>query len=469
MSDRPSRLAWLAPLLVGASAAVVAEVAIGILLYAGPGLMRSLTTVLGVEGAALAIGLWSAPAARPDMVDQLRRRWVMCLVAFLAAALFGTSWSAVEDIGGGRLGQGIGLAVVAAFPLYASGNILGGMAAVASSDPHGRLSGPGAPAALGAGLGFIATGVLLPRAPMPASLLVACLVMLSLGGMAYGSVLGRRLQVHVRAVRPSRGGDVRVEDHRVAATGFAARYLLEGAHVRRALPLAEDGPVPWDTAVIRATMPSEDVPWRVLVVGGGASPAAHAVVREHPSATVDVIERTAAVIELAREHLEMELQASPLTDVGVDVAMGIPHEDVAGGDTASAGGAERRPSDAGLRPRLSVAVGNLEDLLERARGPYDLVLVDTAALAPMGGVGALSRRAREAIARAAAAGGTLVWGPVAPEPGLPEPVDGWPRRLMHRANGRDHEVLLVTGADGAAAVPDSFDGFLTTNGGPAPA
>jgi hypothetical protein len=449
VSDRPPRLAWLAPLLVGASAAIVAEVAIGILLYAGPGLMRSLTTVLGVEGAALAIGLWSAPAARPDMVDQLRRRWVMCLVAFLAAALFGTSWSAVEDMGGGRLGQGIGLAVVAAFPLYASGNVLGGMAAVASSDPHGRLAGPGAPAALGAGLGFIATGLLLPRAPMPASLLVACLVMLSLGGMAYGSVLGRRLQVHVRAVRWSRGGDVRVEDHRVAATGFATRYLIEGGHVRRTVPLAEDGPVPWDVAVMRAAMPSEDVPWRMLAVGGGASAATHAVLREHPSATVDVLERTGAVIELAREHLGPDLRTDPS-------AHGGPPPGEASARTE--GGS-----------RLSVAVGNLEDLLERVRGPYDLVLVDTAALAPMGGVGALSRRAREALARAAGASGAVVWGPLPPDPGLPELVDGWPRRLLRRMNGRDAEVLLVTGAGGATALPESFDGFLRTNGGPAPA
>jgi hypothetical protein len=36
----------------------------------------------------------------------------------------------------------------------------------------------------------VVTGVLLPRAPMPASLLVGCLVLLSGGGMIYGTVLG---------------------------------------------------------------------------------------------------------------------------------------------------------------------------------------------------------------------------------------------------------------------------------------
>ena len=48
---------------------------------------------------------------------------------------------------------------------------------------------PGAAAALGAGLGFVLTGFLLPRAPIPASLIVACMVLLSAGGLVYGVVL----------------------------------------------------------------------------------------------------------------------------------------------------------------------------------------------------------------------------------------------------------------------------------------
>ena len=45
MSARLRRLGWIPPLLVGASTAIAAEVALGMLLYAGPGLERSLTTV----------------------------------------------------------------------------------------------------------------------------------------------------------------------------------------------------------------------------------------------------------------------------------------------------------------------------------------------------------------------------------------------------------------------------------------
>jgi hypothetical protein len=72
--------------------------------------------------------------------------------------------------------------------MFACGSVLGGMSAV----PVGGVAGlgrPSAAAALGAALGFVATGALLPRAPIPASLLVGCLVLLSGGGMVYGALL----------------------------------------------------------------------------------------------------------------------------------------------------------------------------------------------------------------------------------------------------------------------------------------
>jgi hypothetical protein len=177
------------PLLVGAAGAIAAEVAVGILLYAGPGLIRSLTTVLAVEGAALAAGLQTAPRSDGALLDSLRRRWLLCLAAFMAAALFGTAWSLFEAIGAGRLGQGLGLALLAGLPMFAVGALLGGMGTVSIADESGRMRRPSAAAALGAALGFVATGLLLPRAPIPASLLVGCLVLLSGAGMVYGAVL----------------------------------------------------------------------------------------------------------------------------------------------------------------------------------------------------------------------------------------------------------------------------------------
>jgi hypothetical protein len=223
------------PLLVGAAGAIAAEVAVGILLYAGPGLIRSLTTVLAVEGAALAAGLQTAPRNDAALLDSLRRRWLFCLAAFMAAALFGTAWSLFEEIGAGRFGQGLGLALLAALPMFAVGALLGGMGSVSIADDSGRLGRPSAAAALGAALGFVATGLLLPRAPIPASLLVGCLVLLSGAGMVYGAVLTAlaeaaslratdrtgagasdvRADRHDRAVRPSDGE----RDSEVASVG----------------------------------------------------------------------------------------------------------------------------------------------------------------------------------------------------------------------------------------------------------
>ena len=195
------------PLLVGAAGAIAAEVAVGILLYAGPGLIRSLTTVLAVEGAALAAGLQTAPRNDGRLLDSLRRRWLFCLSAFMAAALFGTAWSLFQVIGAGRLGQGLGLALLAGLPLFAIGALLGGMGSASIADDSGRLGRPSAAAALGAALGFVATGLLLPRAPIPASLLIGCLVLLSGAGMVYSALLSAMAEAASRraAGRPAAG------------------------------------------------------------------------------------------------------------------------------------------------------------------------------------------------------------------------------------------------------------------------
>lgn len=433
-SSGPHRVAWAAPLLVGASAAVAAEVATGILLYAGPGLMRSLTTVLAVEGAALAAGLWSAP--RPDgptLVDRLRRRWLFCLLTFMAAAFFGTSWSVVQDLGGGPVSQGIGLAVLAALPLYACGLVLGGMRAVADADVTARISGPGAAAALGAALGFVLTGALLPRAPIPASLLVACLVLLSAGGMIYGIVLASRSVVHVRGTRHAAGGEVRVEDRLRVGDDDAARYLLEGGHVRRRDSLNGDAAVPWDVEVARSLLGGTETPKRILAVGGGASAMPRAIVGERPDVVVDVLERNPAVVELARAHFDTTSEVDP---------------------------ADHPPDRARLR------TGNLEDLLAEARGPYDLVLVDTAALAPLGGVDGLSRSARAALLAAVASGGSLVAGPLAADPSLVGSGEGWRTTELRRvrADTTEAEVVIVGRPAGSEPWTGAIGAFELASG-----
>jgi hypothetical protein len=117
------------------------------------------------------------------------------------------------------------------------------------------------------------------------------------------------------------------------------------------------------------------------------------ILAERPDVSVDVLERNPAVVDFAREHFD----AAP--------------------DEESTG-------------RVSVRVGNLEDLLAETRGPYDLVLVDTAALAPLGGVDGLSRSARAALLSAVGHDGALVAGP--------EPFGGsltWARCARRGAGG----------------------------------
>jgi hypothetical protein len=403
--------------LVGASAAVAAEVAVAILLYGGPGFVRSLTTILAVEGFAFALGLWSAPAWGPDLVDGLRRRWLLCLFGFLGAAVFGTVWSLVPWLGEDRVGQALGLAILAGVPLYATGAVLGSISRAVESDAGRRLVAPGAPAAAGAALGFVLTGLLLPRAPMPASLLVACLVMLSLAGMAFGTVLGARTEIEIKARRPGRSGPVQVLVRRLPSADLASVELWEGAYLRRSRSESGEGADPWDVVVARALAPDEGSPWRVLVVGGGASGAPRAVLAGHATAVVDVLERTGAVVELGRDHFDTELAI-------------------------------------GSGERCSVEVDNLDDAVAGLIGRYDLIFVDTAAISPLGGVKGLAGATRRELVQLLAPEGLLAWGPIGLEPGITELPEGWSRRATRRlmpwpADGGD--VAGTRGADRESA------------------
>jgi hypothetical protein len=419
---RPPRFGFLPALLVGASAAVGAEVAIAILLYDGAGMVRSLTTILAVEAAAFAGGLWSAPRGDHDLVERLRRRWLLCMLVYFAAAVFGTLWS-IEVLGEARWVQGAGLAVLAALPLYSAGNVLGGLAVAARTDLGRRLTAPGSAAAMGAACGFVFTGFLLPRAPMPASLLVACLVMLSLGGMIFGTVLASRTDVEEISRRPARSGSVSVLARRRPADDVASLELREDMHIRRVMPFEPTLRLPWDVVVARQLLPDLDVSIRVVFIGGGASSAPQAIVSEHPLARVDALERTGAVVELGRDHF----------GTGLAIARG---------------------------DRLSVFAGNLDDLIESLEPGFDIVVFDRAALAPIGGVSALSKASVTRLKAGLNPRGLFVWGPRRPEPGAPEIPDGWDHAQYERSDagrGDTQVVLLCRGDDGEW--PEAFDGF----------
>ena len=407
--------------------AVAAEVALAVLLYGGDGFIRSLTTILAVLGFAFAGGLWTAPTGGPGLVDRLRRRWLLCLFAFLAAAVFGTAWSLVSSLGEERYGQALGLALLGALPLYASGTVIGGMSAAAATDVGHRLRGPGPAAAAGVAIGVVLTGILLPRAPMPASLLVACLMMLSLGGMVFGAVLGVRTEVDVRARRPGSSDEVRVEERRGPLADVAMLELREGRHLRRHRPLDGVGQAPWDVALMRALMPEEEAEWRVLLVGGGCSSVVRALLREHPLATIDVVERTAAAIELGREYFQTELTL-------------------------------------GRDERVSVVVGNLDDCIAELAYGYHFVVLDTAALGPLGGMRGLSANSRESLLGMLTPGGVVVAGPVGPEPAVEELPPGWTRLVLRQTDGSGGgtEIVTMSAREGVLERLPAVDGFAVT-------
>jgi hypothetical protein len=434
---RPHPLRWVPAFLVGICTATAAEVTVGLLLYSGPGLVRSLTTVLGVEAAAFGVGLWTAPGPKPDLLDSVRRRWLLCLVAFLAATVFSAFWSFVQVMGGSALGQGLGLAFLGSLPLYACGGVLGAMASANAAVPSGGGTPTGAPAFLGAALGFGATGVSLPHVLAPASLLLLCIVLLSAGGLVYGSVLDARLRVRVLAQRVASAGEVRVEDRHLLSTDGAGRFLLEGEHVRRWMPLGGDALVPWDVAAFRGFHSGDDGPYRVLLLGGGTSALPRTVAQEHPTVLLDVAERVPEVLELAREHMDT----------------GLPDDGPAG---------------------ASFHVGNLGDVMEDLPGPYHLILVDSAAWDAVGGLGAMSRRFRDLLWSRLEPSGALAVGPLPPDEGTFALPAQWSWARYRRSVGDGvsalqmripaEEVVLAARPPTAGSLPDAMDGFTRDDG-----
>lgn len=188
------RRAWIPPFVVGAAAAAAANMAIGLLLFSGRGLLRSLSLILAVELLALAAGLWSVPRREGRaLVESLRRRWFLCLMTFIGAAGFTTTWTVVGGFGAVGGAQAAGLAFVGALPLYGAGSLLAGMVAFnAGVDGHAGPVGP--PAMLGGACGMAVTGLWALTELYPPSVFLFVLVFLSASAMVHGGVLDRAMQ-----------------------------------------------------------------------------------------------------------------------------------------------------------------------------------------------------------------------------------------------------------------------------------
>lgn len=395
----PSGLAALVPpFIAGLAAAVAAELATGLLLYATAGFLRALTLILAVLLGSLALGLWTAPGG-DSVVESLRRRWLLTLVSFAGAAAVSGAWSMRGGLAEDGLARGIGLAFLAAVPLYACGALLAGIASVEAPE---RRSNVAATAAAGAAAGALITGLVLVSWLLPVSIYLFCLILLSGAALVHGRVLSGHGERHVLATLQSRFGEVRVEEVVRAGTP-PRRLLLENGRLRGAedgaggpgraweagtLELLRSWPPPHGEAMGRGreegareadaeTAPARETPGaqptvRVLLAGGGAMIVARVLLAEWPEGQVEVFERNEVVLQAAREHFDAPL-------------------------------GERR---------VAVLAQNPWDALASASGPWSWVIVDAAAVAPHDPLPELGAELLASLRRRIAPTGALVVGGV---------------------------------------------------------
>lgn len=185
-------VALVVPFLVGGVAAVTVETSAALLLYVGRGLLSALSLVVAVDLVALAVGLWAGGGAGVGAPEALRRRWLGALLAFVAAAVVSAGWMMHRDLRTAGAGRALGLALLAAWPLYALGTLLAelGREGVPGSGPGAGRADVAAAASAGAASGFLVTGTVLIPALAPPSIYLLCVVVLSGGALLYGSWRG---------------------------------------------------------------------------------------------------------------------------------------------------------------------------------------------------------------------------------------------------------------------------------------
>ena len=224
MSAITSGLSWVPAAAVGAAAAVAAEMAIALLLYVGGGFLGSLTLILCVAAVSFALGLWSAPRDTAPPWAGVRRAWFLLMLTYVAGALVAGSWEALGGLGGSWASRGIGLAFLAALPLYATGLVLGAPA-LPEGDPPASA---GPPAALGAAWGFALVGLGRSGLRLAAFPYVSGVVVIATGALVHSRLL---------AARERRWREW-------AERGAARADLAAGAPEAPVLPLAQGPRIP---------------------------------------------------------------------------------------------------------------------------------------------------------------------------------------------------------------------------------
>ncbi len=185
----------LAPLfLTGVAAAVVAEMAFGLLLYEFPGFLSALTLVAGVELAALATGL----AARPEEGARGGRwRWFFAVGTVLIAGFAAVAWSFEVDLMASGTTRGYSLAALAALPMYGCGLVISGL-------PVARGQSAGVPAVAGAALGVGLTGTVLLVRLQPFGVYLFAVFCLAVAAFITAGQVAYETREAIRAVKEAR-------------------------------------------------------------------------------------------------------------------------------------------------------------------------------------------------------------------------------------------------------------------------
>ena len=394
---RVRRLNWIPPFAVGLSAAIAAEVAVGLLLYVTPGFLRALTLILAVLLSSLALGLWTAPHSDEALTERLRRRWLLVLFAFAGGSAVAGVWSVRGGLSESSTMQGIGLALLAALPLYSCGALLGGMSAPRLSHVRGPV---GSSAAAGAALGTVLAGYVLAAVLHPVSIYAFCLVLLSGAAIVHGAVIAAEGERKRLGSVPSAYGQVRVEEWSWGKNR-REKVLIENGRVR-GLEVANGEPGrKWEKAAleilagIAAPVPrvpampdSGETPPAVLILGGGALTLAR-LLEARGEVGVEVVERNPVVLDAARTHF-----AAPENG-----------------------------------PRLIVRVEDPRSAVEGCPGRYVAIVVDSSALAPQDPLAFADASELDALRRCMTAEGLLLVGGIERDAAHGVPLD----RLLSEA------------------------------------
>jgi MFS family permease len=329
--SRVRRLSWIPPFVVGLSAAVASEVAVGLLLYVTPGFLRALTLILAVLLGSFALGLWTAPHSDERLTERLRRRWLLVMFAFAGGSLVSGVWSVQGGLAGSATTQGVGLALLAALPLYSCGALLGGMSAPRLSHVRGPV---GSSAAAGAALGTVLAGYVLAALLLPVSIYAFCLVLLSGAAVVHGWVIsaeGERRSLHsassphgiVRVEEwswgKSRREKVLTENGRVRGVEDAGgqpvrRWEVAALEVLTAVareapgrlpgPVTQPGESP--SGSLQAELPEGDQPRprpaTLLILGAGTFTLSRLLLERVDELELEAVERNPAVVDAARAY-----------------------------------------------------------------------------------------------------------------------------------------------------------------------